>query len=1034
MRALRFATLLLLLNAPAFAQSQATGGQISGRVTDSSGGVLPGATVKIANPDTGASREVTASESGLYVAPLLPTGTYVVSAALSGFQGSKVSDVVVTVGSNLTVNLTLSVGTVTETLTVTMKASAVETTSARSTTTLDSAAIASLPINGRRFQDFVMLTPTAQVDTSRGQISLSGQRGINTNISIDGADYNQPFFGGIRGGERSNFAFTIPQESIQEFQVVASGYSAEFGRSSGGVVNAVTKSGTNNLRGSAFYANRNKKLAKKNVFGQTAAFTQQLFGGSAGGPVARDRAFFFAAYEQQDFEAPRLVLFDRLTTFAPTAATQEAFNFYKSFETPFADTNDAQAWLGRFDYQFSSSSRFNIRYNGSRNEALNGNGVGGALSPTFTRALSNNGTEKDRTHTTVGQYTAVLRPTLLLEMRGQYSREVRPREANALEPLVTTAVGNFGTANFLPTTQYDWRGQSAVNLNWIRGGHSVKIGAEYNHVFADQAFGFNQFGTFNVSGTNTATVLDLLSVGGSVANRFDSRDVTYLKQIGNLLASYATDETALFAQDTWRLRPNFTLNYGLRWEAQFNPTPEANNERVLQQVRGVTFPIGKQIDPTQIPDDTDQIGPRAGFAWDPFNDTKTVVRGYTGVYHARTPSLIWASAMNNFRLPPGDVSILLPFTPPAGNPNTTVYQQFRLIGIDLNTLPLNKLPVLSTEQIQAIAEALGIAADPFAGAGVTGVDSDFQNPQSVQFGFGVEREILAGLTFGAEYNQVRTSHLQRNRDLNVPAPILRSTAVDPAQRPFFGLRSGTPRPVRGLGQIAVRESTARSLYRAFVLSSRLRRSWGQVQAFYVLSKSLSDDDNERDAGGNGFENPFNLAPEYSYARLDRRHQFNGSVLFHLPFQIDAATGFAARSGLPIDVGVGNDVNEDRGGPDRPYSAPGVPFKRNLFRNRPTYDVNLRLQKGFSLAKRQRALVTLEVFNVFRFDNIQYAGSTVTNYCSTTTTDCGLSGSPTNVNFLQLNDKNPASARVGQYLLNNTPGAPLQVQLGFRYEF
>ena len=144
------------------------------------------------------------------------------------------------------------------------------------------------------------MTPTVQVDPQRGQLSFAGQRGINSNVSIDGADYNQPFFGGIRGGERSNNAFTVPQESVQEFQVVAAGYSAEFGRSTGGLVNAITKSGTNSLRGSLFYVNRNRDWAEKNAFGQNAAPTQQQYGGSIGGPIAKDRLFYFAAAESQN--------------------------------------------------------------------------------------------------------------------------------------------------------------------------------------------------------------------------------------------------------------------------------------------------------------------------------------------------------------------------------------------------------------------------------------------------------------------------------------------------------------------------------------------------------------------------------------------------------------------------------------------------------------------------------------------------------------------------------------------------------------
>ena len=199
---------------------------------------------------------------------------------------------ITTVGGTFTVNQTLTVATVTETVVVEASSPIVETSATVRTTTW-ARTRSHLPINGRRFQ-LLTLTPTVQVDPQRGQLSFVGQRGINANVNIDGADYDQPFFGGIRGGERSNNAFTVPQEAVQEFQVIAAGYSAEFGRSTGGLVNAITKSGTNTPHGSVFYLNRNRDWADENAFGQTAAPTQQQFGGSFGGPIQRDRLFYFA--------------------------------------------------------------------------------------------------------------------------------------------------------------------------------------------------------------------------------------------------------------------------------------------------------------------------------------------------------------------------------------------------------------------------------------------------------------------------------------------------------------------------------------------------------------------------------------------------------------------------------------------------------------------------------------------------------------------------------------------------------------------
>ena len=711
------ASLFVLAAIPAFAQSQATTAEVNGRVTDAQGGVLPGATVKVTSSDTGYIRSVVTNAEGLYTIPLLPPGNYELVAELSGFAPTR-RNLVLNVGATQTINIQVQVGGVQETVTVAGGSPLVETSATVRTTTVDLEAIANLPINGRRFQDFISATPTVQVDPSRGQLSFAGQRGINSNISVDGADFNQPFFGGIRGGERSNNAFTVPQESIQEFQVVAAGYSAEFGRSTGGLVNAITKSGSNRLKGSAFYVNRNRDWAEDNAFGQSAAPTQQQFGGSVGGPISKDKLFFFGAYEQQVFENNRLVLFDRLAGFTPAPTSQEAFNYYKSLEEPFDATNDAITTLGRVDWQMGEADRLSVRYSYSSNKALNANATGNALDPNTISALTNNGTEKDRTNIIVGQYTSAFTSSMLFEARGQVtamkSGRARPtsraprcsRQSATTGPCRSCPTSSSTGARSWPRTSPGCRARTASRAASSTTGSS-----------ADQTFGFNQFGRFIVNGTNTATLLDIFSVGGAIANRFDSTDVVYQRQIGNLRLEFPTQEVALFAQDNWKVRPNLTINYGVRWEGAANPTPEANNEFMLNALRGVTFPNqGMTVDPTQIPDQWKQWGPRVGFAWDVSNDGRTVVRGYTGIYYARSPALLYAAPMNNFRVPAGDLSPQLPFAVPASNPNAannTVYEQLRLIGIDLNSTPLGSLPQLTPEQLSQVGAALGISPNPY---------------------------------------------------------------------------------------------------------------------------------------------------------------------------------------------------------------------------------------------------------------------------------------------------------------------------------
>ena len=1085
----RSASMLMLLVfcfavgvAPVVAQSQATAGQIVGTVKDPQGASVPSATITVTNVATGLSQTLTANDEGGFRAVSLPPGDYTLTVTASGFGTTTQTGYRVEVGSSLDANIALSVQSVTEEVLVT--AASVETTQVQTPTNINQTSISQLPINGRRFQDFVLLTPGADTDPVRNQISLSGQRGINANVQIDGADYNNPFFGGIRGGERSNQAFTFPQSSIREFQVIASGYNAEFGRSTGGVVNAVTKSGTNDFSGSAFYVVRPERLAHKNAFGQIAAPTQHQYGGSIGGPLhlprfgeggpatfdGRDKAFFFFALEQQTLNQQRAVLFDRLQNLSPTTAgIAEAFNFYRSLEGPYTQTNDATALVGRIDVNFNQANQFNVRYNYSKNTAQNAVTAGTSLQPTTNSALSNNGTEGNKQHTLAGQLTTFVSPVTVNELRAQYSRENRPRTPNELSPLVGNTIGNFGTVSFLPTTQYDYRVQVSDGLTANRGQHSMKFGAEINYTFADQLFAFRQTGNFNPFGAannSSEVALRLLSVGTGAgltnaldpANRFDNPNVSYTRAIGTGLASLSGTDLAFYGQDAWRIRPNFTLNYGLRWEAQFFSEPDTSNTQLTDLVANTNFPLGR-VDPRVIPDQVKQFAPRLGFAWDPFSDSKTVVRGFAGIYYARTPLLTIAGPINNFRTPPGDVSLQISgfTTACAGGISnsdprcpSTIYRQFLTIGIDLNSFPLNNLPILTVAQLQQINTnintARGLTFNPNAGLALVAVGDQFRNPRSVQFGGGVEREVSKGLTVGATFDYVNTVHLNRNRDLNVPVPTIR--AGDQSQRPFYNVDAqGQNRPLRGLSFVQIREASARSLYRAFTVRAQLRRSFGQFDAFYTLAKNLDDDSTERNATFAEYDDSFNLLPEYNFSRLDRRHQFVFNTVLNAPLGFQVSSTGRLRSGLPIDVTVSGitgvsasavtlsgstsgDLNGDRGNfSDRPYSAPGVPFKRNSFRNRPFYNVDMRIQRDFKFGEKYKLSPTFEVFNVFKFDNIDFSGTTAFNYGNPGVNErTGEVLQPTNPTFLRLRDDN------GNYLLNNRPGTPLQMQLGVRFEF
>jgi outer membrane receptor protein involved in Fe transport len=1016
---------LLLWATLAFGQADANKSQLFGTVLDPKGAAVPAAVIKIRNTATGSARELVSSGEGQYRAVQLDPGPYELTAQSAGFSATTLTGLQLTVGASINIDITLQVQATIQSIEVadTMINIALPAPSA----SISSQAIENLPINGRRFQDFATLTPTVQVDPARGQLSFAGQRGINGNIMVDGADYNQPFFGGIRGGERSNFNFTIPQSAIQEFQAVSSGYAAEYGRSTGGVLNVITRSGTNDIHGDAFYQNRNREMSADNpIFKRQPSESLQQFGGSVGGPVSKDRLFFFGAVEHQMADTPGQVIFTALNGFTPTPATQEALAYFRTLEETFKRENKATAVTGKTDYAFSRGHRLSLRFNHSRSDEPNSVTVGGALNPFTNAAVSNEGKEINRTWFGTAQYTHLFSANVVNDLKFSQTYELRPRLANSES--VTVAAGNigtYGTRSFMPTTQDDWRTQITNSTTVLAGRHSLKFGFDYSLLSTVQTFGFNQFGAFGFQNSaDIAGILDILGTGGAFANRFDNFNVRYNRQIGNLIADFGAKQMALFAQDSWRVTNNLTLDLGIRWEGQWNPQVEANNSTLIGRVNGAVYPVNGKLDVTQIKNSLDQVMPRAGFAWTPFQNTRrTVIRGHAGMFYAATPLLLFSGPTNNFRTPPGDVSIQIgPF---AATSTNTVYSLFKQVGVDLNTSQLGGLPIIPLDKVQQAAAlaAGGTAPDPLTGANLTTLAPGFRNPRSYQYGIGVETELASNWIAGAQYQQVKAVNLQRNRDYNLPFPTIR-----PADgRPVFARAN---RPVPQQGQYTVRESSANSLYRALVLSTQYRTKKFSTGVFYTYSNNYSDDDNERDSGGSSIENPFNLRPEYNFSNLDTRNMLAAHALYSLPWGIEISGILRARSGLPYNAVVGSDTNGDANNSDRPYLAVGVPMPRNYLRNRNVILNNdLRLMKNFRLkGERMRLQLSAEFFNMFNADNVIFAGQG--NVFGAGINPTTGAAAPIDARFMLL--RNPA----GDYNQPTTSqlGNPFQAQFGARFYF
>jgi hypothetical protein len=1125
-----FFALIMGFAPSARAQSQAGSGQVVGTTYDSSGSTVPDAKVALASKALGINRETTTNQEGQYLFVLVPIGHYSVTFTKTGFKTYKV-DVEVTVGSAVTVNATLALGEVSQVVEVTATP-LIESTEIRPDATIGVRKIEELPINGRRFQDFVTLTPTVQIEPQRSGISFAGQRGINGYVAIDGADYTEPFFGGIRGGERSNNAFTIPQEAISQFQVVSYGFSVEFGRSTGGLVNATTKSGSNDWHGSAFMYARNGELAKADAFGRSAITNLYQGGGSFGGPVKHDKLFFFAAYEVQRNEQPHVVIFHRLDGFPGnstlvTPARQEAFDFYQGQDgsqagLPFTTTNDGYSGLGRLDWQINANHRVTFRYHYSKGTGENAVSTGDPLSVETTRALSNNGTEGDQTNTGTSQWTAIFSPTTILETRFQYGLENRPRSSNSAAANIQGNIATTGARDFLPNTLDDYRIQASSNLSWTHGTHTVKFGGEYDHINANQLFFFNQFGSYILSIPSTGTLpppnqsidacaglplppgqtsastvcstvnsLNLLSTGGSMAtgdpvHRLDTNgapsntSVVYKVNIGNGLLNARLKQVAFFIQDQWRISPRLTVTAGFRWEGYINPQPDTGNSTLYNQVKNFAFPLGLTGDPAVIPNNYRQYMPRVGLAWDINGRGTTVVRANAGFFYAPTPLLILAAPLNNFRATPGDLSVQLPLAlpaPPAGQTATcqntvglaplfpgdtcnTTYDQMRRIGIDLDTFTLDKLPTLTPTQITQIATNLNLPSpNPFKGAAPIFMANNYESPRSWQWNVGIEHEITRGWSAGLDFAYINTVHLERNRNLNLPKPIICAgvlpaacKSADLSLRPCSGVSTSgnctQQRPVPSLGDVTIRATDARSRYQGMTLRTNYRRGRVQFQSYYTLSYSYSDDDNERLAGGFDHDNEFDLAAEYNFARLDTRHLWVTNGLIDLPGGVTLASLGKFRSGHPMEPLVGSDVNGDNTNfPDRAFQSAGVPFLRNSFRDLRQFNVDLRAawhvnklmeHLGAHFREGMRLDITADFFNIFNFADIQFISSTPSPFTSTDVFGLGVdkSGTPLlpNASFRLLRAASFCSKNSGCYNTDASPGPPLTMQLGVRFQF
>ena len=510
----RCVLVILVVVFPAVAQTQITTGTIQGTVTDANGAIMPGANVEIKNLDTNLSKTLTTDEGGRFVALALPPGRYSVTVTKQGFATAVAEQVDLTVGQALNLPVAMKVSGVEARVTI-AAAPVVDTVKTESSTTLNETAVNTTPILGRKFEDLLTLTPGVSVvqGPDGDEITFSGQRGVFNNVSFDGGDYNNGFFGEQLGGQRA--AIDIPLDAVKEFQVIATGATAEFGRSAGGIINVISKSGTNAVHGSLFYFQRLEALTAHTSDGKPLKdFNRKQFGGTIGGPIKKNKSFFFFAFEGIREKLSRANLSEPIGTpcaiaapvitnpvhetainGSPDCQRVALINFIKTTRNtdeglPVKHNINNEAFLAKVDWDLTSSNKLALSYNFDYSKNTN---------QTFDVATYGNSANGIEGPSKINNFNvnlfSSLSATRLNEAHFSYTREERPRNAITSNVPADTAMGfattfRFGHPFFLNPTidELLWRTDAKDNFSIIHGNHTIKVGGEWLHTLNDQIF------------------------------------------------------------------------------------------------------------------------------------------------------------------------------------------------------------------------------------------------------------------------------------------------------------------------------------------------------------------------------------------------------------------------------------------------------------------------------------------------------------------------------------------------------------------
>jgi hypothetical protein len=999
-----FAVIALAITTTLSAQIDVTTSRVSGFVKAKDGSSLPGATVTGQNRDTGLTKTSVTDKNGFYQLLNLPTGFYKLEAHLDGFTPLESDSVRVSLGSAPTIDFTLTPLRVAESVTVSAAAAGIEVTNTTIGQTIQTEQLKNIPVGGRDFKNLVLLAPATSIESQRNYIQVSGQRAINTNVTVDGVDYNDPFFGGNVGSAEGRAPLSISEESIKEFSVITNGASVEFGRSGGGFVNVVTKSGTNTIHGSGFFYWQPHSLIAD--FAPTAAFPngrpvpdqdKKQYGASLGGPLMKDKLFFFGSFDKQ--KQTQTVLIN------PSVLDPNIFAKYPVLAGPdnYIQGRDGWVGFGRFDYQVLDNHRLQARVNYA--DYTGANGTNSSANDT----LQHNGIEAMKSLSMVGTYASQFGASTLNDFNFNFTHESVPRQDKGLNlPEIRVGAARYGEVSFLPIVSTSKRYEIADTFTYLMQNHVFKAGGDYNDTSIVQDFKGNWRGIFFFN--NTA---DLLTGKYFQYAQFGGLSGLTADQAGTV--GFGQKETAGFLQDQWFVNEKLTVTVGVRYEYLNNPNAPVLNPN--SKLASGQFNVN-----ATVPDVKNQWSPRASLSFAP--DSKTAIRLSLGRYWSRTPALLWSQLYSSNGLKGIQYSSRTntggqdPTNPTCTFGGVSCYDP-RAPGWGANWVPQG-------------VERINLSSIPAGTAGLPAflVDPTFTDPHTDRITLGFERELFTGVktslygTYAKGYNLERLTDANRAYDGTISA-------------------NGTPhyssvRPNAFYTTLTEYVSDAKSKYYDLTMVTEKRFSnnfSAGVTATY--SQDRDTDSNERNFSGIQAEDFNHLNTSYSWADRDRRWRtsINGvwSTQVTQWWNVGLAGSARFQTGTPFSPATSFDFNNDgQSGTDRPTlgctsvggsatvfdCTNGTHLKRNSFRQPSTYAVDLRLQNGLRLGPGE-FIIAVDCFNCTNTGN---------KFISSTT--FGRVPGPTPGATTVPNTSTP-NAGFGN---PNNPGTPRTIQLSGRYDF